>query len=238
MQNQENKREKRKLTLPQLKLIVGSAALVVLTVLLTLGLNSVFRHDEKPTHLGFEDIGELATQAAYLTIVEDIDASRELFGVKIPFTQTEIIYSYDVAVKAGLDFDQVEWEVNDEAKKRNPGDHAGDPGTEQRGGSGVLQALSRNWSNFRPIRTEEFSAAAQAMKVEAQNRAVENGLLGRCPGKCRAGDPGLYPPRTLTRRSTRSSLSMRRGPLREKRKLLIAAGIVLGAVALFYLGLV
>ena len=117
MQNQENKREKRKLTLPQLKLIVGSAALVVLTVLLTLGLNSVFRHDEKPTHLGFEDIGELATQAAYLTIVEDIDASRELFGVKIPFTQTEIIYSYDVAVKAGLDFDQVEWEVNDEAKE-------------------------------------------------------------------------------------------------------------------------
>lgn len=100
MQNQENKREKRKLTLPQLKLIVGSAALVVLTVLLTLGLNSVFRHDEKPTHLGFEDIGELATQAACLTIVEDIDASRELFGVKIPFTQTEIIYSYDVAVKA------------------------------------------------------------------------------------------------------------------------------------------
>ena len=111
MQNQENKREKRKLTLPQLKLIAGSAALVVLTVLLTLGLNSVFRHDEKPTHLGFEDIGELATQAAYLTIVEDIDASRELFGVKIPFTQTEIIYSYDVAVKAGLDFDQVEWEL-------------------------------------------------------------------------------------------------------------------------------
>ena len=36
MQNQENKREKRKLTLPQLKLIVGSAALVVLTVLRTL----------------------------------------------------------------------------------------------------------------------------------------------------------------------------------------------------------
>ena len=34
-----------------------------------------------------------------------------------------------------------------------------------------------NWSNFRPIRTEEFNAAAQAMKVEAQNRAVENGLL-------------------------------------------------------------
>ena len=173
MQNQENKREKRKLTLPQLKLIVGSAALVVLTVLLTLGLNSVFRHDEKPTHLGFEDIGELATQAAYLTIVEDIDASRELFGVKIPFTQTEIIYSYDVAVKAGLDFDQVEWEVNDEAKEIQ----VTMPEIRVLSSEVDLESFKlylENWSHFR---TEEFNAAAQAMKVEAQNRAVENGLL-------------------------------------------------------------
>ena len=176
MQNQENKREKRKLTLPQLKLIAGSVALVVLTVLLTLGLNSVFRHDEKPTHLGFEDIGELATQAAYLTIVEDIDASRELFGVKIPFTQTEIIYSYDVAVKAGLDFDQVEWEVNDEAKEIQ----VTMPEIRVLSSEVDLESFKlypENWSHFRPIRTEEFNAAAQAMKVEAQNRAVENGLL-------------------------------------------------------------
>ena len=191
MQNQENKREKRKLTLPQLKLIVGSAALVVLTVLLTLGLNSVFRHDEKPTHLGFEDIGELATQAAYLTIVEDIDASRELFGVKIPFTQTEIIYSYDVAVKAGLDFDQVEWEVNDEAKEIQV---TMPEIREQRGGSGVLQALSRE---LEPL------PAAPHRGVQCRSTGDEGGgpeqgggkrPAGQCPGKCRAGDPGLYPP--------------------------------------------
>ena len=150
-------------------------------------------HDEKPTHLGFEDIGELATQAAYLTIVEDIDASRELFGVKIPFTQTEIIYSYDVAVKAGLDFDQVEWEVNDEAKEIQ----VTMPEIRVLSSEVDLESFKlyhENWSHFRPLRTEEFNAAAQAMKVEAQNRAVENGLLGQCPGKCRAGDPGLYPP--------------------------------------------
>ena len=136
----------------------------------------MFRHDEKPTHLGFEDIGELATQAAYLTIVEDIDASRELFGVKIPFTQTEIIYSYDVAVKAGLDFDQVEWEVNDEAKEIQ----VTMPEIRVLSSEVDLESFKlyhENWSSFRPIRTEEFNAAAQAMKVEAQNRAVENGLL-------------------------------------------------------------
>ena len=184
MQNQENKREKRKLTLPQLKLIVGSAALVVLTVLLTLGLNSVFRHDEKPTHLGFEDIGELATQAAYLTIVEDIDASRELFGVKIPQLAWDIQSAVKEAVEAlthdrvqaGLDFDQVEWEVNDEAKEIQ----VTMPEIRVLSSEVDLESFKlyhENWSHFRPIRTEEFNAAAQAMKVEAQNRAVENGLL-------------------------------------------------------------
>ena len=108
--------------------------------------------------------------------MEDIDASRELFGVKIPFTQTEIIYSYDVAVKAGLDFDQVEWEVNDEAKEIQ----VTMPEIRVLSSEVDLESFKlyhENWSNFRPIRTEEFNAAAQAMKVEAQNRAVENGLL-------------------------------------------------------------
>ena len=104
MQNQENKREKRKLTLPQLKLIVGSAALVVLTVL------------------------------------------------------------------------QVEWEVNDEAKEIQ----VTMPEIRVLSSEVDLESFKlyhENWSHFRPIRTEEFNAAAQAMKVEAQNRAVENGLL-------------------------------------------------------------
>ncbi len=176
MQNQENKREKRKLTLPQLKLIVGSAALVVLTVLLTLGLNSVFRHDEKTTHLGFEDIGELATQSAYMTRVGDIDASRKLFGLKIPFTQSTVIYSYDVTVKAGLDFDQVEWEVDDEAK-------------EIRVSMPEIRVLSKevdqesfklyheDLSMFKAIHIEEFFANFQGLAEEAENEAVENGLL-------------------------------------------------------------
>ena len=156
---------------------MGSVALVVLTVLLTLGLNSVFRHDEKPTHLGFEDIGELATPGGLPHHCGGYRCQpRELFGVKIPFTQTEIIYSYDVAVKAGLDFDQVEWEVNDEAKEIQ----VTMPEIRVLSSEVDLESFKlyhENWSTFRPIRTEEFNAAAQAMKVEAQNRAVENGLL-------------------------------------------------------------
>ena len=122
------------------------------------------------------DISELASVTYTYTNMAQFESSNDFYGVKIPFTQTEIIYSYDVAVKAGLDFDQVEWEVNDEAKEIQ----VTMPEIRVLSSEVDLESFKlyhENWSNFRPIRTEEFSAAAQAMKVEAQNRAVENGLL-------------------------------------------------------------
>ena len=56
-----------------------------------------------------EDIGDLATQSAYCTEVHATKSSRELFGITILFTQSKI-YSYDVIIKAGLDFAQIQWE--------------------------------------------------------------------------------------------------------------------------------
>ena len=68
------------------------------------GLKSLFSTDGKTTRLGFEDIGQLATQAAYCTEVKVAEKSAELWGLTIPFTQSKYIYSYDVEVKAGFDF--------------------------------------------------------------------------------------------------------------------------------------
>jgi len=145
-----------------------------LAVVLTLGLSSIFNHEEKPTKLGFEDIGELATQAAYTTIVEDTDVSRELFGVSIPFTQSKLIYSYDVVVKAGLDFDQVKWTVSEnKIKVEMP---------EIRILSSEIQFDSfqtyyENESIFRPVKIDENNQAIQEMVKKAETTAVENGLL-------------------------------------------------------------
>ena len=33
--------------------------------------------------------------------------------MEIPFTQSKYIFSYDVEVKAGFDFTQIEWSLND-----------------------------------------------------------------------------------------------------------------------------
>ena len=167
-------KEEKNFTFFKAKLAIGAVILVALAVVLTLGLSSIFNHAEKPTKLGFEDIGELATQAAYTTIVEDTDVSRELFGVSIPFTQSKLIYSYDVVVKAGLDFDQVKWTVSEnKIKVEMP---------EIRILSSEIQFDSfqtyyENESIFRPVKIDENNQAIQEMVKKAETTAVENGLL-------------------------------------------------------------
>ena len=167
-------KDEKNFTFFKAKLAIGAVILVALAVVLTLGLSSIFNHEEKPTKLGFEDIGELATQAAYTTIVEDTDVSRELFGVSIPFTQSKLIYIYDVVVKAGLDFDQVKWTVSEnKIKVEMP---------EIRILSSEIQFDSfqtyyENESIFRPVKIDENNQAIQEMVKKAETTAVENGLL-------------------------------------------------------------
>ncbi len=87
--------------------------LALIILLLALFIKNKFISHSKTTKIGFEDIGELATQAAYCTEINVTDASRELFGVQIPFTQSKYIYSYDVLVKAGYNFNDINWTVKD-----------------------------------------------------------------------------------------------------------------------------
>lgn len=167
-------KEEKNFTFFKAKLAIGAVILVALAVVLTLGLSSIFNHEEKPTKLGFEDIGELATQAAYTTIVEDTDVSRELFGVSIPFTQSKLIYSYDVVVKAGLDFDQVKWTVN-ESEIRVSMPEIRILGSELQFDS--FKTYYEKESIFRPVKIDENNQAIQEMVKKAETTAVENGLL-------------------------------------------------------------
>lgn len=82
-------------------------AIIVLLVI-ALGVGKYFMTTSKTTKIGFEDIGEMATQAVRSTEISTIEGSRDLFGVEIPFTQSKYIFSYDVEIKAGFDFTQIE----------------------------------------------------------------------------------------------------------------------------------
>ena len=140
------------------------AALLLLLVIVGLGIRSVVLSESKSTKLGFENIGELATQTAYCTSVNVTEGSRELFGVTIPFTQSKYIYSYDIVIKAGFDFTEIEWEIKDTAiTVRLP--------------EAKILSSELKWESFKQIKMEENNEALKNLVQNAETDAVANGLL-------------------------------------------------------------
>lgn len=69
--------------------------------------------DEKITEIGFENIGELATQSITTTTVRVETKDLKLFNVSIPLTQSKYIYTYNTTIKAGINFSDVKWQLGD-----------------------------------------------------------------------------------------------------------------------------
>ena len=69
--------------------------------------------DEKITEIGFENIGELATQSVTTTTVRVETKDLKLFNVSIPLTQAKYIYTYNTTIKAGINFSDVKWQLGD-----------------------------------------------------------------------------------------------------------------------------
>lgn len=171
----ENKVAKRKKSIVKAKLI---ALIAVIIIALGAGLyfGKSLSSESRITKLGFEDMGELATQAAYCTMVEDTEAARDLFGVEIPFTQSRLIYSYDVIVRAGLDFEQIEWSVDEpnkviEVKLPEIKVLNSELDTES------FKLYLEDESIFRRISMEENNDSMIEMEENARRQAVGNGLL-------------------------------------------------------------
>lgn len=66
--------------------------IVLVSILIFAGGKNYILNDSKTLEIGFENIGELVTQSVYCTEVNVIEASRELWGIEIPFTQSKYIY--------------------------------------------------------------------------------------------------------------------------------------------------
>lgn len=155
------------------KVLTVVIAAVVL-ILLVLGVRKYVSVESKTTKIGFEDIGELATQAAYCTEVNVTEASRELWGIKIPFTQSKYIYSYDVVVKAGFDFSEVEWSEKKgviEVKLPQAEILSCEVDTD------TFQVYHEDESIFRKITLEENNEALNNLMQQAEKDAVANGIL-------------------------------------------------------------
>lgn len=154
--------------------ILKLALLIAIVAAIGVGVHVINVSESKTTKIGFEDIGEMATQSAYCTEVNVTEDAKELYGMRIPFTQSKYIYSYDIVIKAGYDFNEIEWkEKNKTIEVKLP---------EAKVLSNELDMDSfkvyhEEESIFSKITLEENNDAVKKMKLNAQENAIANGLL-------------------------------------------------------------
>lgn len=177
-ENKEQQEKKKSKTLKILKHPLTRKILVLILVaiasgFIAIGIKDVFISESKTTKIGFENIGEFATQSAYCTQINVTDSSRELFGNKIPFTQSKYIYSYNITIKAGYDFSQIQWNIKgDTIEVKLP---------EVKILSSEIDLDSfkvyhEEESIFNKITLSENNEALKKLQNEAQTQAIQNGL--------------------------------------------------------------
>ena len=170
-------KDKKKILKRVLKPNIITIINIILVVgIVGIGIGSKLTGNSKTNKLRFEDIGELATQVAYSTNVGVMDKSRDLFGISIPFTQSKYIYSYDYIIKAGLNFEDLNYKVNEMSKTitvelpeikvlSNEVD------------IDSLKVYHEDESIFTQIKLGDNNSQMKEMREEAEEHAIENGLL-------------------------------------------------------------
>lgn len=141
--------------------------------------SSYFKADGKTTKLGFENIGELATQSATCTVVEPMPKDRKLFGVTIPLTESNAIYSCDTTIKAGVNFSKITWKFGDTKDTAN-NIYVDIPEIEIFSNEPDLNSLKvyyEKQSIFTPIKVEDYSQSMQDVKSKALDSALSGGLM-------------------------------------------------------------
>lgn len=167
-----------KATTMKRRIKMGAIVLAVLIIGAAVGclVTSHLTTEAKTTKIGFEDIGELDTQVAYCTVVDVIDDPREIFGVEVPFTKSKYIYSYDVVVKAGLDFEKMDWkETGGKIKVKMPEVYVTDSYIDEKSG----RIYHEEESIFSPITLEEQMLARAELVETGVNDAIANGLFDK-----------------------------------------------------------
>lgn len=166
---------------PGLKTIINIIiiALLVIALIYTKKTASTsYQTDGKVTQIGFENIGELATQSVTTTSVRVETKDRKLFNISIPLTESKYIYTYNTNIKAGINFSDVTWSLGDtEDTKHNI--YVTVPEVKTLSADLDLDSfkvLHESTSIFTPITLTEHNDALKQLTDEALNDAIANGL--------------------------------------------------------------
>ncbi len=125
---------------------------------------------------GLRDIGELVTQAGYFTNVQKQNEDQKLFGMSVPFTTSQYIFSYDGVVKAGLDFSKIEVQIDDANKLATvklPKIEIFDISIDNES----LKIYDESQSIFTPLHITDLNDAQKQLKEEVRQTAIDNGIL-------------------------------------------------------------
>ncbi len=133
---------------------------------------------EETTRFALRDLGELATQEALMTRVHSMSDSRQLFGITWPGTRRVLIFSYDISVRAGLDFGQVAFEADPQARTVT----VTLPAARVLEASVVpdsYQVYEESGNKFNAWHSEDFAGAMDTMLREGREYAVAQGILDK-----------------------------------------------------------
>lgn len=152
------------------------AGLLILAAIVAviIGIKKVAFSENQTTKIGFENIGELATQSSYCTQVNVTDSSKKLFGASIPFTNSKYIYSYGITIKAGYDFNEIDWnEKGNIIEVKLPEVKILSSEIDQ----DSFKVYHEDESVFNQVTLEGNNEALTKLKEQAQTDAIESGLF-------------------------------------------------------------
>ena len=129
---------------------------------------------------GLKAMGELVTEEYYFTDIITYSDLNRFLGIKLPWTETSYIASYDGVVRAGIDFA----DVKVASEQLDDGVHltvtlpkAEIQSTEIDHDSFVLYSEKNGLGN--PLSASDFNQSLTELEHDAQKNAVDKGVLTR-----------------------------------------------------------
>ena len=156
--------------------VVFAALVAVIVWMAPSVLSEKTQVSSETVEMELKNIGELATHAGYYTNVQVIKSSRQIFGVDIPLTQSQFIFSYDGVVKAGVDFADIEIGV-DEGRGQIVVTLPEVKVLSNEIDLDSLEIYDESNNIFHPLNIDDINVSLIEMQEESEAKAIENGLL-------------------------------------------------------------
>ncbi len=125
---------------------------------------------------GLRNMGTLITQEYYFTQVEKYTKDKKVLGVFN--SSSELAYSYDGSVTAGIDFEKIELEKDDETKTITvviPPSEIQNVNIDK----SSFKVFSEKDSLWNPMNMEDYNDSLKNFEEAAKQKALDSGILER-----------------------------------------------------------